>query len=160
MAWRTCYIYIMGGYYGILIILSNAINIFRGKKIRRYKRLSVIFTFIIVCFGYIFFNSSSVYDAFGMIQHIFSGPLLSLSVIKNLGVQFYKQVGAAIYFAITVASVLLFIIVDFLVYKGISVHQWIVSRGKMFKYILSAAIVLFLFLMMNRSSGDFTYMQF
>ena len=141
--------------------MTNAVSILSKNKNKKMpKPIAICITFIVVCFGYIFFNAQDLSSAFGMIRNIFSGSVLSLSTVKNIGISYYKQVGATLYFGITVLSLIIFIITDFLGYRGRDILGWIDSRNKVVKYILSASVVFFLFLMMNRTSGDFTYMQF
>lgn len=153
---------VWGLYYGVILIAANAISVFRKRKEKTgwNKAVSIFFTFIVICFGYIIFNSTTIASAFQMIRNVFSGPIISMAIIKKLGILFYKQVGATVYFTITVISFIAFILVDYLQYKGKNVYAWFFSRKKITKYICLALFVLLLLFMMNRTSGDFTYMQF
>lgn len=155
--------YILWGlYYGLLMIAANAAGVI-WKRRRKKSAGSILITFLIVCFGYIIFNSPNIPAAFGMIRNLFTGPVLSLGSLADVGIQFYKQVGGEIYFGITVLSLLLFVAAEFLSYTGKTgknINRWMASRPAVIKYAGSALIVFFLLLMMNRTSGDFTYMQF
>lgn len=72
---------IWGVYYGILIILSTLLapvfdgfvqkhSIDRSKPL--YKSVQILKTFALVCLGYIFFRSTGMTQAFGIIGRIFS----------------------------------------------------------------------------------------
>lgn len=156
---RTTYI-VWGLYYGVLIILSSVFRVFKNRKKEHIKPIKILCTFVLVCFGYIIFNSTSLYNAFAMIRNVFSLNILDFGELKVLGISYYKQVGASIYFGITVISCVLLVLVDYLSFKGKRIYNWILAKNRITKYVICVVFVFILFFMINRSSGDFTYMQF
>lgn len=73
-----------GLYYGIMISLYYLI---REKWDKMNSAIQIILTFIIVNFGFIFFRSNSIHDAFYILTHLFSGPytinFIFLGLIRN-----------------------------------------------------------------------------
>ena len=159
-----------GLYYGMFMVFGVIWNTYRKKGTKKEPSgikgniltvLKIAKTFFIVCVGYILFNSATLSDAFGMLANMFDlTRLIVPSEIFYAGVRFYKEVGAALYFTITVVCTLILIAYDLLEEREISVSGWLQKQNKVVKYCLSAITVLILLFLMGRSSGDFTYMQF
>ena len=150
-----------GLYFGCLMILSNILNVVRkARKPSRHRWLSILLTFILVCFGYVFFNSDSIRAAWGMVHSIFSGSILDWQALKTLGIMFYKNTGGSVYFGITLVSSLLLLLHDVLEYSGVPVFSRIQKWNRPLRYLLSGLAILLLLFMLNRSHTDFTYMQF
>lgn len=152
---------IWGLYYGAFMTIGVSKNVFLKKKHAVNKFLRILSTFFVVCIGYIIFNSANLSDAWRMIVNMLDfTQLIQVSKILQVGVSFYKQVGAIVYFAITILSTCILFLHDILEECGIDILTWIKRRNIVIKYILSVLTVMLLLFMMNRSSGDFTYMQF
>jgi alginate O-acetyltransferase complex protein AlgI len=71
-----------GLYHGILSALNRSLDL----KIEFPKPVKIIFTFIIVAFGLIFFRAASMPDAYKVIGNLFSfkGPLTILEGVQSL----------------------------------------------------------------------------
>ena len=72
-----------GLYVVIEILLDKWLSTLRKKKI--FNILSIVFTFILICFSWIFFRSSSINEAFLVIQRIFT------SFISGSGLEMFKD---------------------------------------------------------------------
>ena len=77
-----------------------------------------------------------------------------------MGISFYKQVGGTVYFVVTIVSIVILIIHDVLEYAKYNYNTKFETMNVVIKYAITVAVVFALLFMMNRTSGDFTYMQF
>ncbi len=150
------------GFFMILGVLRDTLVKKRSKQDGRFLHLSkVLLTFMIVCLGYILFNSASLESAVSMYRNLFDiKHFAEIGRIYSLGVCFYKRVGGMIYFIVTVASVLVMSLYDLAMELGYDTLNWIRKRHWIVKYVFSVGATFLLLFMMNRSAGDFTYMRF
>lgn len=162
------YTYVAWGlYYGVIMTAITWRKEYRRKKKTDTgesawkKGLRMLSTFLIVCVGYIIFNAPSMTAAFGMLANLFSlRSFVEINKVLVVGVTFYKEVGAMPYFLITVASVVVLIVHDVLQACHVDAAGWMRRKSVALKYVCACLAVFFLLFMMNRTSGDFTYMQF
>ncbi len=79
---------IWGGIHGLFLIIEKYVLKATKKKNYLLKSwLSIIYTFIIVCFAWIFFRSNNVDEAFYIINHLFS-DMSSWSNFTDMSLKF------------------------------------------------------------------------
>lgn len=161
-----------GLYYGLFMMYGILRDTFGKKRKKAHTKiagplektlygLKIARTFLIVCIGYILFNSPTITDAFIMLQNLVNIPkFLDISAILATGISFYKRLGGMLFFAVMVISTLILILYDVLEERGCNIAVKLQKMPTVLKYILSVVWILLLLFMMNRSSGDFSYMQF
>jgi len=118
---------IWGAIHGLFFVIHNItksvrlffVSLAQLDRFPKFHRaFQVLFTFIIVCFAWIFFRSNSLSDAIYIINNLSTGwtSLFSLSVIRNnayaiLGLNSLKLVGALAIVWITI--IMLIIIIEY-----------------------------------------------
>lgn len=154
-----------GVYYGALIILSTLLtpvfdafvqkhSINRDKPI--YKGFQILKTFALVCFGYIFFRSDSMSQAFGIIGRIFgfSAPLMSA---ESIGLDMADLTVALI-------AVVLLIFVDIFRARDFDLREAVSKKALVLRwslyFLLLFSVIIFGVYGPGYSSSSFIYFQF
>ena len=157
---------VYGLYYGILMTLSLVLQTLRSKKRQTEekpwrKRAEILRTFLLVSGSFLLFASPSLSAAGGMLARLFDiKHFFSLSQMGHAFYAFLDGLGGKGYLVITILSIIALAIHDVLEELGKAPWAWVSKRRKPTKYILAMLVVLFLLFMINRTAGDFTYMQF
>lgn len=98
-------------------IRDKLLNITRINKTPFYKYYQIIFTFILVCFAWIFFRANSINDAFYIIKNLFVG------INHQLNTYFFKSLLSKLSFSnfdflMAILSILFMGIIDILQRRG------------------------------------------
>ncbi len=156
---------IWGVYYGILIILSTLLapvfdgfvqkhSIDRSKPL--YKSVQILKTFALVCLGYIFFRSTGMTQAFGIIGRIFS---VSAPLNSPAGIGLDK---ADLLVALIAVAVL--IITDIYRAKEVDIREAVAAKPLVLRwavyFILLFSVIIFGVYGPGYSSSSFIYFQF
>lgn len=156
---------IWGVYYGILIILSTLMSpVFDGfvqkHSIDRnkpfYKSVQILKTFALVCLGYIFFRSTGMTQAFGIIGRIFTG---SAPLASPAGIGLDR---ADLLVALIAVAVL--IIIDIYRAKDIDIRKSVAEKPLAVRwtlyFIMLFSVIIFGIYGPGYSSSSFIYFQF
>ncbi len=159
-----------GSIHGFIRMLEEAIaSLFKKRNIvimpkspRLKKVLSIIATFIIVCFAWIFFRANSINDAFYIVGHLFNdiGNWLSpayLNMVRNdVGLNFISV------FLPIALGVFLMLIIWSKREKGEGHFESFNKRSVLFRwsfYIIISLIIIFKFATSD-NTAQFIYFQF
>lgn len=142
--------YIFFGMYHFVLILSGniiepvVIKITQKLKINRsafpYRCVQIVRTFILVCFGEMFFRQESLKQGFKMFGKIFTD--FTFKTLKD-GLLFEFGMDRQDYLIIIVSAVLLFII-GILQEKGIEIRASIAKRNIAVQFAVFYALILFI----------------
>ena len=84
---------IWGGLNGLMQIFEDVTGV-RKSKILRLLRLDVLFTFIAICFTWIFFRANSLSDSLYIVSNLFSGWDMNrqqaFSLLNNMGLTLFE----------------------------------------------------------------------
>jgi alginate O-acetyltransferase complex protein AlgI len=136
--------------------LSSYIGLSRHANINNVFR--VVITFILVCFGWIFFRSNSIADALYVITHLFSGIRYAIDinyitrVLSGCG---FDKVNF-------VLSFILIVILEIIQYKqsNCSIRYWLSQKPAYLRWSLYYAIILSIIFLGVISNSTFIYFQF
>ena len=142
--------YIFFGMYHFALILSGniiepaVVKITQKLKINRsafpYRCVQIVRTFILVCFGELFFRQESLAQGFKMFGKIFTE--FTFKTLKD-GSLFELGMDRQDYLIIIVCAVLLFII-GILQEKGIEIRASIAKRNTAVQFAVYYALILFI----------------
>ncbi|MES2826841.1 MAG: MBOAT family O-acyltransferase [Bacteroidota bacterium] len=144
---------IWGAIHGILIVLESLNSKYKFIPFKLPSAISMVWTFTIVCFAWIFFRANTVQDSFTIIRNIFDFTHPFIAEIRQM-------TGADMYnFAVGIPLIILLIIFE----KGwefpVIQRNFSVSRPFRFACYLSL-IVLIAFFGVFISQSSFIYFQF
>ena len=124
------------------------------------KILSVLTTFLLIDFTWIFFRADNLAAAAGIIRRLFSRA--NLSVLFDGGL--YDLGLSRIDFAIGLLSIALLLAVDILHERKVQIRSWILNQDLWFRwtvYLLAVfAVLIFGFYGPNYDAAQFIYFQF
>lgn len=144
---------IWGGFHGVFQIIEDIIKI----KIPRF--FGSIFTFLLVCFTWIFFRANSVRDGIYIIRNLFSGienwtnKQYVYDILNGLGLQLVEiYIGAL--------CILLLMVMEFFGQKR-NIHDTLNGKPLIFRFAVYYVLcVLILTLGVYNSGAEFIYFQF
>ncbi len=146
---------VWGGYHGSLLLIYALTKKMRKKifnhiPIRLGNFISIIFTFALVCLGYIFFRSTSLHQAFEIIHRIITWTDFGTGLVH-----FNENI-----FSTILILVPLFFVLEIFVLKKYSVEE-LVLRNKPL-VVISLNIILWIMILLFGVSegGQFIYFQF
>jgi alginate O-acetyltransferase complex protein AlgI len=122
-----------------------------------YNPLSILLTFLFVCYSAIFFRANNLNDAFYIILNSFNNfsDIISLAAIKshfnNLGLNKWDAL-------ITGSGILLIIATHFSKYYGI--NEALENKPVIFRWFIYISLVLVMIFLGTFMSEDFMYFQF
>jgi len=156
---------IWGGLHGFFQILGRLFRPARAKfehavrldKVPRLHRiLQMLFTFVLVCFGWIFFRANTLSDAWYAISSIFTMDIPAISelfgVLKSMfgtRAEFYRLM-------LTLPVFLLASVID---YK-VSLEKCATSLPTVVRFVVYVLIVVYVLLFARAEMQDFIYFQF
>ncbi len=157
---------IWGGLHGFYLIFAIITKDIEKKIIQTIKLdkvptllkyLRVFITFCLVCFSWIFFRANSVFDAFYIISHLFSGwnNILSsagLETILSLGLDSYE-------FVIAVLSIIFMESVH-LIQRHYSVRKMLSNKPIYLRWSIYYAMIFGIILFGKFNEQQFIYFQF
>lgn len=149
---------IWGGIHGLFLIIEKYVLKATKKNYLLKSWLSIIYTFIIVCFAWIFFRSNNVADAFYIINHLFS-DMSSWSNFTEMSLKF-RGMGLTLS-DLTSTLIFLFILISM---------ETIMIFSKLKMYLEKQNIIrwsVYIFLLISiitkaaeNEAGNFIYFQF
>ena len=140
-----------GGLHGLYQIVGRRTRSTRQTLLRRlgvhtqtesYGLFQMLATFLLVDFAWLFFRAENVSTAFGMLRHMFS----ALNPMYLVGANWYSMGLNRQNFQLLLAAVLILAVVDVLQYRNISVSQWYLRQGGLFRCICDTAGILMILL--------------
>lgn len=145
-----------GAIHGLYQIVARAIKQLKPnsdslkKKGLIFKIVSIVLTFILVDFAWIFFRANSISEAFYIVTHLFKGigsiaPLFVLSIVDMLLI------------ALLIA---LFFIIEYFSYKHSSFIQWLNELSVYKRWAIYYGLILFVVFFGIFSESNFLYSQF
>lgn len=160
---------IWGGLNGLYQIVGELLRPVREgvKKVFRVKKdaassrlLSMLITFLLVDFTWIFFRADNLSAAVGVIRQLFSGFNLSVLFDGSL----YSMGLSQIDFTIGILAIIVLLAVDILHERDFRIRSWILSQGIWLRWTIYMAaifsILLFGFYGPNYDAAQFIYFQF
>ena len=160
---------VWGGLNGLFQILGELLRPARerAKALLRLdgdaasgRILSVLITFLLVDFTWIFFRADSLAAALGILRRLFSGARLSALFDGGL----YAMGLSRLDFTIALLCIALLLAVDLLHGRGVEIRSWILRQHLWFRwtvYLLAVfAVLIFGFYGPNYDAAQFIYFQF
>lgn len=153
---------IWGLYSGVIICLENIflpyLNRFKSKNVKREKLISIIsvfFTFIILCFGWIFFRSDSITDAAIIYNRIFT------SFLNGIGYDSFKDIHFVIRVIVSISLFLLISHLPKIDFKIKDEQFYKITRTSML-YVSLTILIVFCYIYQLSTTGEsgFIYFQF
>ena len=142
-------------YYLLTISIIGHKKLFK-KQISKNKlipsfneTISMLFTFLIVSFSYIFFRAEDMNHAIRYINGIFSIDILSFP-------EFYNEKGALV----TLLLLLVFIIVEWLGRENQYAIESLSKYSSLLRFVSYIILILFIFYFMSSNPTEFIYFQF
>lgn len=148
MAWCELELYFVGGYHGLCQIVSELSMPIRDVLIRKlkvntrcisYSLGKTVITFLVVCFGWIFFRMDSVLNSMRFIKRMFTRP--NLWVLHDQSLYTIGLDRGEMNILIMSLSVLL--LVDVIRYKKkVTIEKYLEEQNLWFRW--SVVIILFM----------------
>ena len=158
-----------GGLHGLYQIVGRRTRSTRQTLLRRlgvhtqtesYGLFQMLATFLLVDFAWLFFRAENVSTAFGMLRHMFS----ALNPMYLVGANWYSMGLNRQNFQLLLTAVLILTVVDVLRYRNISVSQWYLRQGGLFRCVCDTAGILMILLFgvwgSAYNAASFIYFQF
>ncbi len=128
-----------------------------------FDAASVVLTFIMVDFAWLFFRANSMADAKLLLTKLFTTPIVPIKMLINDGFFFELGVNRQNFFVLLICLAVL-VIADVCRYKGICIREKILSAALPIRWCLSIGAVLFVLVFGIWGSGyeatQFIYFQF
>ena len=121
-----------------------------------HSGFQMLFTFILVCFGWIFFRANSLSDAWLVITQIFKLDIPSLSELFGILKSIFGT-RAELYRLLLTLPV--FLVASVLDYKC-SIEKRVKTMPAILRYIVYVIIVVYVLLFARAEMQDFIYFQF
>lgn len=156
---------VWGLLHGLYLVVYNLI---KGKSnslesnINIVKAINVTFTFLIVCFAWIFFRANSMNDAIIIVDKVFSSTLFQVeSIINAISFMGLNNIGNMITLVISISILIAYEIAS----KRNDVIDKVSKMNVVFRWsmytILSLLVLVFKLIQMSRGQvNDFIYFQF
>lgn len=147
-----------GGIHGLIYFLTILINgqkspkgiVAKGKKTASlYEMLSMLSTFTLVSFSYIFFRSENLFGAFGYCKSIICNSFFGLTVVDKRGL-----------------LLLIFLIIIFMIIEWLGrMYQYAIEKiglewKRSTRWFFYSLIVFSIFMFMQSNESPFIYFQF
>lgn len=158
-----------GGLHGLYQIVGRRTRSTRQTLLRRlgvhtqtesYGLFQMLATFLLVDFAWLFFRAENVSTAFGMLRHMAS----ALNPMYLVGANWYSMGLNRQNFQLLLTAVLILTVVDVLRYRNISVSQWYLRQGGLFRCVCDTAGILMILLFgvwgSAYNAASFIYFQF
>ena len=113
------------------------------------ETISMLFTFLIVSFSYIFFRAEDMSHAISYINGIFSFDIFSFP-------EFYNEKGALV----TLLLLLVFMIVEWLGRENQYAIESLSKYSSLLRFVSYIIMILFIFFFMSSNPTEFIYFQF
>ena len=157
---------IWGGLHGLYIIIDDITlnfrnkikNIFDFESNLFFRFFSIVFTFTLVVYAFMFFRANRVYDAFYITKNMFSDfnlylkPQYLYEVITNIGINIYELIILVLAIFIMILSESIF---------GKDIHINIMKKSSILEVIFYSVITIFILAAgVYYNAGQFIYFQF
>lgn len=148
------------GFYHIFAILtsntrSKIVKIIRLDKLPSlYKLIQISITFILVCFGWIFFRANSLSDAIYVINHMFDGSFKNIyGQALTLGLDSFQL-------NVAIISIVLMELIHLVQEKTNSIRKLVSTKPIWIRWTLYYILILWIIIFGSFGSQEFIYFQF
>jgi D-alanyl-lipoteichoic acid acyltransferase DltB (MBOAT superfamily) len=154
---------IWGGIQGLVITLEHIFKKIKLKTsfllVRKLKTIfAIIFSFLIVCFGWIFFRANTVSDAIFIIEKMFS-DIKDYSDLLILSTKFRGLGMSSLNFIMTILFILFMLSKEYLEIRG--VLEKVFNQKRIVRWIFDYSLLFFIiFWGTENPAANFIYFQF